>query len=114
MSSTFLQQLAKPRPFPGGGSAASCVGALAPALVEKVARPEMKRCEVDTEATVIWSGRPSSLTNLAAKFQILSQADGPAYARMSSIRAHVSEADVVVAAVREAALVSLSGLQNFR
>jgi len=107
MSSTFLEQLAEPRPFPGGGSAASYVGALALALVEKVVRLEMKRCEVDTEATVIWSGRLSSVANLAAKFQLLSQEDGRAYARMSSIRAHVSEADVIVAAVREAALVPL-------
>lgn len=105
--STFLEQLAEPRPFPGGGSAASYVGALALALVEKVVRLEMKRREIDAEATVIWSGRLSSAANLAAKFQLLSQEDGRAYARMSSVRAQVSEADVIMAAVREAAVVPL-------
>ncbi|MGO9572343.1 MAG: cyclodeaminase/cyclohydrolase family protein [Desulfomonilaceae bacterium] len=107
MSSTFLEQLAEPRPFPGGGSAASYVGALALALVEKVVRLEMKRCEVDTEATVIWSGRLSSAAKLTAKFRLLFQEDGRAYARMSRVRAHVSEADVILAAVRDATLVPL-------
>ncbi|MGO9568848.1 MAG: cyclodeaminase/cyclohydrolase family protein [Desulfomonilaceae bacterium] len=105
--STFLEQLAEPRPFPGGGSAASYVGALAIALVEKVVRLEMKRCEVDTKSTFIWSGRLSSLANLGAKFQLLSEEDGRAYARMASVRAHVSEAEVITEAVRGAALVPL-------
>ena len=111
MSSTFVEQLAEPRPFPGGGAAASYVGALALALVEKVVRLEMKRCQSDTEATAIWSGRLSSAANLAAKFQFLCQEDGRAYARMSSLRARVSEEDVVAAAVREAALVPLQIIQ---
>ena len=105
--STFLEQLAEPRPFPGGGSAASYVGALALALVEKVVLLEMKRCEINTEATIIWSGRLSSVANLAAKFQLLSQEDGRAYARMSSVRTQVSEAEVIMAAIREATLVPL-------
>jgi formiminotetrahydrofolate cyclodeaminase len=107
MSSTFLEQLAEPRPFPGGGSAASHVGALALALVEKVVRLEMKRCEVHTEAAAIWNGRLSSVAELSAKFQFLAQEDGRVYARMSSIRARGSEVDVLLQAVQEAAMVPL-------
>jgi methenyltetrahydrofolate cyclohydrolase len=105
--STFIKQLAEPGPFPGGGSAASYVGALALSLVQKVVRLEMKRCEVDTEDTVIWNGRLDSAANLAARFQLLSQEDGRAYARVLSVRAQVHEAHVVMAAVRETALVPI-------
>jgi methenyltetrahydrofolate cyclohydrolase len=107
MSSAFLEQLAAPHPFPGGGSAASHVGALALALVEKVVRLEMKRSEEDTETTAIWSGRLARVANLTEKFQFLCQEDGRVYAQMSNIRRHASEADVISEAVREASMVPL-------
>jgi len=105
MSPPFLEQLAEPRPFPGGGSAAAYVGALALALVEKVVRLEIKRSENDAFATVVWNGRLSTADNISARFRLLTQEDGRAYARMSSLRAQDSEADVIVEAVKEAAMV---------
>jgi len=105
MSPPFLEQLAEPRPFPGGGSAAAYVGALALALVEKVVRLEIKRSEKDTPATVVWNGRLSTAVNISARFRLLTQEDGRAYARMSSLRAQDCEADVIVESVKEAAMV---------
>jgi formiminotetrahydrofolate cyclodeaminase len=107
MTSTFRQQLAEPRPFPGGGSAAAYVGDIALALVEKVVRLEMKRCEVDTKKAAIWNGRLSRIANLATQFQFLIREDGRAYDRMSSMRSRVTPVDIVVEVVREAAMVPL-------
>ena len=105
MSPCFLEQLAQPRPFPGGGSAAAHVGALALALVEKVVRIEIKGSEADTSVSIAWNGRLSRVTGLSEKFQTLTLEDGRAYARMARVRAQGAEVDVVIEAVKEAAMV---------
>jgi methenyltetrahydrofolate cyclohydrolase len=104
MSQPFLEQLAEPRPFPGGGSAAAYVGALALALVEKVVRLEIKRSEADSPGTEVWNGMLSRVSNISARFRFLTQEDGRAYARMARLRAHGFETDVTLEAVREAAM----------
>lgn len=96
-----MEQLAEPRPFPGGGSAGAYVGSLSLALVEKVVRLEIKRSNVDTPATLVWNGRLSRVASLSARFQFLTQEDGRAYAKMSKLRAQDSEAEVIVEAVKE-------------
>lgn len=111
MSPTFLEQLSQPQPFPGGGSAAAHVGALALALVEKVVRLEIKGSDEDTSASGVWNRRLGRVTDLSARFQVLIQEDGRAYARMSRVRAQASEAQVIVEAVKHAAMVPVQMIQ---
>ena len=104
MSSSFMEQLRQPRPFPGGGSAAAHVGALSLALVEKVVRIEIKRREPDSPAFPVWNNRLSQVTNLAARFESLLEEDGRAYAGLSRVRAEKADAVAVFEAVREAVI----------
>ena len=111
MALSFLEQLRQPQPFPGGGSAAAHAGKLALALVEKVVRLEIKACEADTLASTVWNDRLSTVTDLSARFDLLIQEDGRAYARLSRVRAEGSEADVIVEAVKESAMAPVQIIQ---
>jgi formiminotetrahydrofolate cyclodeaminase len=112
MVSSFLEQLRQPRPFPGGGSAAAHVGALALALVEKVIRIEINASELGTHTSIAWNGRLSRVIDLSARFGILIQEDGRVYARMSRVRAQGSEVDVIVEAVKEAVVAPVCIIQT--
>ena len=105
MEKPFLEQLAEPQPFPGGGSAAAHVGALALALVEKVIRLEIRRTEKDTPTFAVWNSRLGRTTDISETFRFLIQEDGRAYTKMASLRAQKPEADVMMKAVKEATLV---------
>ena len=107
MSASFLEQLRQPRPFPGGGSAAAHVGALALALVEKVVRLEVKGSEAACPACTVWKARLTRAAGLSERFQILMEEDGRAYARMSRARRQEAGKDATVEAVKEAAMVPL-------
>lgn len=86
MSPSFLQELALPKPDPGGGAAAAFGARLALALVEKVVRLEYQRPRDDGE-TLFWAKAGQEVRVIADNLAGLQDADIQAYYQLTQARA---------------------------
>ena len=77
---SFLQELAQPRPDPGGGAAAAYGARLGLALLEKVVLLEGRRRRPPAGASAFtWEQALARLRRLSAVFSELQEADVQAY-----------------------------------
>ena len=83
MSASFLDQLARARPDPGGGAAAAFSAGVGVALLIKVIRLEKSRPYHDESLVQFWSEKLAASRRLARILQRLRQADVEAYLTMS-------------------------------
>lgn len=79
MGASFLEDLAKAQPDPGGGAAAAFGAALALALLLKVVSLELKRPENPRAARLFWEERLGRARLLQEDLEHLRQADVQAY-----------------------------------
>jgi len=85
MPPSFLNQLSRPRPDPGGGAAAAFGGMLALALLEKVAQLEMQR-PANKEKRQEWEEKLVRIRQLTGDLDRLREEDVRAYAQMTEAR----------------------------
>ena len=90
MISSFLAELAQPRPDPGGGAAAAYGGMLALALLAKVVQLEAQRPGNQGERQV-WEKQLEQVQQLTADLDRLREEDVKAYAQMVAARASGSQ-----------------------
>ncbi len=86
MHDAFLDQLAQPRPDPGGGAAAAHGGILALAIMEKIARLESKRTP-HAESKPIWEELIHRIRTDSEAFRILRERDCTAFLKLAEARA---------------------------
>ena len=86
MTTSFLEQLAQPRPDPGGGAAAAFGGMLALALVEKVVRLEAQRPAHHGNRQVR-EEKLEQIKQLTTDLDRLREEDVRSYAQMAQVRA---------------------------
>lgn len=100
METSFLEELAKAQPDPGGGAAAAYGAALALALLLKVVRLELKRPENPRAARLFWEERLGRARRLQEDLEQLREADVQAYLNLA--RALKGESPELTPAVQEA------------
>ncbi len=83
MSVSFLEELAKAQPDPGGGAAAAYGAALALALLMKVVRLELQRPENGLAARYFWEERLGQVRRLQEDLEHLREADVRAYMNLA-------------------------------
>ena len=83
MSASFLDQLARARPDPGGGAAAAFSAGVGLALLTKVIRLEKSRPYNDESQVTFWNEKLAETRRLVRIFQRLRQADVEAYLTMA-------------------------------
>jgi glutamate formiminotransferase / formiminotetrahydrofolate cyclodeaminase len=76
---SFLDDLARPRPDPGGGSAAAYAALVALALSEKVTRLELGRCRTEEARHRFWGEQIDRIMRLRQDFSHLCSRDVLAY-----------------------------------
>ncbi|MEW6387336.1 MAG: cyclodeaminase/cyclohydrolase family protein [Thermodesulfobacteriota bacterium] len=87
MTTSFLSDLAQPRPDPGGGAAAAYGATLALALLEKVIQLELRRPHHEASGRLFWERQLIKARELTASLSQLQEADVRAYARLAAARA---------------------------
>ena len=80
---SFLEDLASPRPDPGGGAAAAYVALVGLALIEKVSRLELARGKLGDERDTYWRGELQAVRRLQESFSLLCSEDVLAYQRLA-------------------------------
>ena len=96
---SFLEDLAQPRPDPGGGAAAAYGARLGLALLEKVVQLEAnRRLKPQSESCLTWEEVLARLRQLAADLGKLQEEDVEAYAQLATARA--SGGDLATAVLR--------------
>ncbi len=101
MHDAFLDQLAQPRPDPGGGAAAAHGGLLAVAIMEKIARLESRRTSrSDSEAT--WKELIHTIRAYTKEFHVLRERDCAAFLKLAEARAADRNESNLVGAWEEA------------
>ena len=98
MSDSFLEDLAAPRPVPGGGSAAAhgaCVGL---ALLEKIVLVELQRKQTSTESP--WLGLFEEIKKSSDTLLQLRDEDGSAYMRFAKTKTFASSEKETLAALK--------------
>jgi formiminotetrahydrofolate cyclodeaminase len=83
-SVSFLEDLARPQPDPGGGAAAAYTALLALALLEKVSRLELARHHPGKDQYVFWQEQLDAVGRLQADFSRLCREDVLAYQRLAT------------------------------
>jgi len=86
MTPSFLEQLAQPRPDPGGGAAAAYGGMVALALLAKVLQLEAQRPAHQGNRQA-WEEKLRQIKQLTADLDRLREEDVRAYAQMAQVRA---------------------------
>lgn len=82
---SFLQELAQPRPDPGGGAAAAYGARLGLALLEKVVQlEEGRQRKPAAKSSLTWAEARSRLKNLAESLEKLQEEDVQAYAQLAA------------------------------
>jgi formiminotetrahydrofolate cyclodeaminase len=85
---SFLEELAQPRPNPGGGAAAAYGARLGLALLEKVVQLEAnRRLKPPSESFLTWEEALSRVRQLAADLGKLQEDDVEAYSQLATARA---------------------------
>jgi formiminotetrahydrofolate cyclodeaminase len=102
LSPSFLDDLAKPRPDPGGGSAAAYAALVALALGEKVTRLELGRCRPEEIQRRFWGEQLHGIMQLQQDFSRLCNRDVLAYQQVARALAGRAEPDQRQAAVEGA------------
>ncbi len=102
MSASFLNQLAQPRPDPGGGAAAAYSAGVALALLTKIIRLEMGRPRNDEAQRAFWAAQLAATRRLVQTFQRLRQADVEAYQAMAEALSEGRRGPALPQAVEEA------------
>ena len=104
MVDSFLDELRRPRPDPGGGAAAAHGALLGIALAEKIIQLESKRATNNSSRAELWEGRHRETGRLTASFTRLRNEDVEAYQNLAeALRSGEGGAllhDALVAAVR--------------
>ena len=100
--SQFLEQLAQPRPDPGGGAAAAYGATLALALLEKIILLEGRRHPQAPDQARFWTERLEELQRLQAALFQLRQEDVQAYFQFSQARAGGAQGEALAAAALHA------------
>jgi|UniRef100_A0A7C3SJY6 formiminotetrahydrofolate cyclodeaminase len=85
---SFLEELAKAQPNPGGGAAAAYGATLALALLTKVIRLEHKRSENRQVARFFWEERLRQVRKLHEEMEHLREADVQAYMNLARALRH--------------------------
>lgn len=83
MSASFLDQLARARPDPGGGAAAAYSAGVGLALLTKIIRLEKSRPYNEESQVTFWAEKLAETRRLVRIFQRLRQADVEAYLTMA-------------------------------
>lgn len=100
--SQFLEQLARPRPDPGGGAAAAYGATLALALLEKIILLEGRRHPQAADQAGFWEARRKEAHSLAQALSQLQREDVQAYFQFSRARAGGDQGEAVAAAALHA------------
>ncbi len=98
---SFLQELARPRPDPGGGAAAAYGASLGLALLDKVLQLEERRPEPQETPGLAWREARERLLRVSENLEQLRQAEVRAYFQLSAARA-AGDPGRLAAAVQEA------------
>lgn len=91
MKESFLVQLSKPQPDPGGGAAAAYGAALGLALLEKVVLLELGRRQSATELHRPWHSMLAEIQELTVDFSRLLKSDIEAYKQLALARSSGNE-----------------------
>jgi formiminotetrahydrofolate cyclodeaminase len=83
MSASFIDQLARARPDPGGGAAAAFSAGVGLALLTKIIRLEKSRPYNEEAVVQFWTEKLAETQRLTRIFQRLRQADVEAYLTMA-------------------------------
>jgi methenyltetrahydrofolate cyclohydrolase len=83
MSASFLDELAKAQPNPGGGAAAAYGSAVGLALLEKVVKLELKRPKNHKAVRLFWEERLAQVLRLKEELERLRDADVAAYMNLA-------------------------------
>lgn len=83
MSASFLEELARAQPNPGGGAAAAYGATLALALLMKVLKLELKRPKNETATRLFWEKRLGQVRRLQEELEHLREADVQAYLNLA-------------------------------
>ena len=100
MVDPFLDDLAKPKPVPGGGAAAAHGACVALALLEKIVKVELQRCRDSSEAE--WKDLLQEVKKSAATLSHLREEDGRAYVRFAQARTFGKGKTEVLTALQQA------------
>jgi formiminotetrahydrofolate cyclodeaminase len=101
MSPSFLHELARPQPDPGGGAAAAFGARVALALMEKVVRLEYQRPRNTEESGAFWEKTWQEVQEIARNLADLQDRDVRAYFQLTRARA-ANDAAALAMAVRQA------------
>ncbi|MEJ2092582.1 MAG: cyclodeaminase/cyclohydrolase family protein [Syntrophobacterales bacterium] len=102
MSPSFLDQLARARPDPGGGAAAAFSAGVGLALLTKVIRLEKSRPYNDESQVTFWTEKLAETRRLVRIFQRLRRADVEAYLTMAQALSVRQQGSNLQRAVEEA------------
>jgi formiminotetrahydrofolate cyclodeaminase len=101
--SSFIEDLARAQPDPGGGAAAAYGISLSLALVEKVVRLELQRAERSSDRIYLWENSLAQLRQLRIILSQLQERDVQAYFNLMKARAEDTYGQGMLEAVHEAA-----------
>lgn len=101
-SSSFLDQLRKPRPDPGGGAAAAYGACVGLALLEKIVQLERNRQHRTGEKVQVWADLLHQIRRLTTDLSRLQEEDVQAYAALAAARSEPHASGRLAAAVEEA------------
>ena len=102
MSASFLDQLARARPDPGGGAAAAYSAGVGLALLTKIIRLEKSRPYNEESMVTFWNEKLAETRRLVRIFQRLRQADVEAYLTMAQALSVRQQGSNLQRAVEEA------------
>lgn len=101
MDESFLAELAKPQPDPGGGAAAAYGALVGLALAEKVCLIELRRTVEDKRNAEFWDALRDSIEELSTDLTALRMEDSRVYDRLSRAgRLHAGGQEVAAALIQ--------------
>lgn len=100
MEGSFLEQLAQPRPDPGGGAAAAYACAVGVALLDKVIRLETRR--KSEQLAQYWNDARAEVGRISTILNELREKDSVAYLKLAERRASPTVGDDAESAIAEA------------
>jgi formiminotetrahydrofolate cyclodeaminase len=99
MHDSFLSELAKPQPDPGGGAASAQGALMALALVEKVLRLECARVRIKGQDLSLWQAKEEALKSLFNRIKNLREEDRQIYPRLireKASQSHTGKLDRII------------------